>query len=659
MAQVLNLPAMGIRDDFFAHGGHSLLAARLATLLSRETQVTVPLRTLFESPTAETLANAIDRIGNEATADARMPVRRRAARAFAPLTPMQERICFLEKLHPGSTAYNLSHVYRLGGALDIGLLRAALQEIARRQPALRTSIGTDPATGAPVQVIAPELTIDLPLVDLRAIPADRREAELLERLQAVADAPIDIHRPSLFHATLYRVAEDDHALIFATHHLVWDRWSFGVMQTELSTIYAAMQRGESHGLPELAVDHGDHAAWYGEWLRQPGYAKQLAFWKTRFAEADVARPLPTDRPRNAGMSGHGAALHFEVDAARTDRLRALARTHDVTLSMLTMGLYLAMLGRVVDGEAIVVAAPVHGRDAPELEPVIGFFNNVLPMPFRVDRQLRLGEFLRYVKQEWLAVMPYQQVPFERLVQEPEFAARARGAGLYQALFSFHHEHEQAAPIGGLRQTSIELQQRSATDDLGLWLADTPRGLEGMMIYNADIYRRDTAMAFRDRYLELLQAAVEQPDATLESITMAAGSTSAALLDRLAGAEVVDPTGVEATTAPTPMPQLLLPEQARLAQIWASALNIDVNEVRASDNFFDLGGDSLLAMRLIQQAEQELGFRIEPRRYLFESLGQLASAEAGTKIEPAEALLYDAAPQRRGLLGRVLGWGRRN
>ena len=663
MEQVLSLPGLGIRDDFFALGGHSLLAARLTTLLSRESGVTIPLRTLFEAPTAEQLAAAIDAL-SQAGVVAPTPIRHLADRRSAPLSPMQERIRFVEELHPGRSVYNAPSAQRLEGPLDVGKFKATLEEIIRRQPALRTSIGRDPETGAPAQLIAPSAQFELPLIDLQSIPADQREAELAERMQALADEPIDIRRAPLFHAAVFRMAPDDHAFVFVPHHLVWDGWSFDILQSELVTIYSALVRGEPHGLPELTASLGDFTQWYSDWLQSPAFEQQLRYWKTRFASAPMPRALNTDMPRKAGMSGQGGTLWITVNESLTERLRVVARDHGVTLSMLTLGIYLAMMGRVVGGDAIVIAMPVRGREAAELEPVMGFFNNVLPLSFQVDQQMRMGDFLRYVKHELLAVMNHQQVPFERLASEPEFAARAKGNGLYQALFSFQDARERPRGFGGLRQRQMHLLQRGATDDIGIWLMDKPTGIEGAVMYNADIYRRSTAIAFRERYLELLQRVADDSDMALEAFTAPGSSPHAADLERLAAGSVPRPaTGgvaapAKATTAA--MAPLLLPEQARLAQIWASALNIDVNDIRASDNFFDLGGDSLMAMNITQQAEQVLGFRAEPRRYIFENLGQLAATPPANAAEPdAGAAAQTATPTKRGLLGRVLGWGRKD
>ncbi|MBU2407159.1 MAG: non-ribosomal peptide synthetase, partial [Gammaproteobacteria bacterium] len=663
MERVLNLPGLGIRDDFFALGGHSLLAARMATLLSREFGVTVPLRLLFEAPTAERLAAAIDGL-NSSNAPRSEPIARQPGRRSAPLTPAQERIRFLEELHPGRATYNEPSAHRLGGPLDVAKFKAALAEIIRRQPAMRTSIGVDPQTRVPSAQIAERVAYELPVIDLSEFPADQREAVLSERMNELADRPIDIHSAPMFHAALYRLDANDHAFVFIPHHLIWDGWSFDILQTELSTIYGALVRGEAHGLPELPATHGDYADWYARWLEQPEYQSQLRYWKDRFANSPAPKAPRTDMPRGAGMSGQGGAQWIHIDKALSERLREVGQRHDVTLNMLTLGVYIVMMSSIIETRSIVIANPVRGREAPEIESVMGFFNNVLPLSFQIDPTLRFGEFMRYVKRELLAVMSHQQIPFERLVSEPEFVERAQGVGLYQALFSSQDARERPLAIGDLQYRQMHLSQRGATDDLGIWLMDKPHGLEGAVVYNADIYKRETGAAFKDRYVELLQRLAQQPDATLEALASAADSRSAAYLKRLAAADTPAPVlgavrPLDASRSAQPQ-VLLLPEQAQLAQVWASALNIDVNDIRANDNFFDLGGDSLLAMRVIQQAEQALGFRVEPRRYVFESLAQLSSAAAGTAIEAQDAVATTASESpKRGLLGRVFsGWGRK-
>ncbi len=655
MEQVLRLPGMSMDDDFFALGGHSLLAARLTAQLGREFELKLSLATLFESPSALKLSRAIAKALAEGHAPPVTPIVPLQDQGLAPLTPMQERIRFVEELHPGRPVYNVPSGHRLTGPLDLVAFEATLREIVRRQATLRTFVGSDPKTSKPAQMIAESIAFTLPVEDLRAIPQAEREAALRERMQQVADTPMDIHQAPLFRVALYRLAENEHAFAFVPHHLIWDGWSFDLFQSEMAAIYAAFSNGQPSPLPELTVNYGDYAAWYQDWLAQPEAQAQLDYWKGRFALAAPSATPRTDRPRRAGMTGEGGTCAVSVDQTLTEQLREIARAHNVTLSMLTLGALTLMMSHFIGASAIVIATPVRGREAPELETVMGFFNNLLPLPLEVDPVLSFGEFLLYLKGELTASLHCQGVPFERLASEPEFIRLAQRGPLYQALFSFQDARERPQMLGDLQHRQIHLLQRGATDDLGLWLMDKPNGMEGGFIYNADIYLPETGAAFRDRYVELLSKIARQPDATLATLRAVDGSEACALLQRLAAStpHSARDSADDAKRDPTASTaqKLLMPEQAQLAQVWASVLGIDVNDIRPSDNFFDLGGDSLLAMRAIEHAEQALGFRIEARRYVFESVAQLSSS-AGAIPSHVDAPPTDTQAAPRGILGRM-------
>ncbi|HEX7867584.1 MAG TPA: amino acid adenylation domain-containing protein, partial [Variovorax sp.] len=664
MEKVLSLPGLDMHDDFFTMGGHSLLAARLTTLLSREFQVTLPLRSLFESPTAEKLAAAIQALQG-AGVGLQAPIGRSIGRTTAPLTLAQERIRFMEQLHPGRSVYNAPSAQRLTGQLDAARFENVWREIIRRQPSLRTRIEIDPQGGKPVQVISESAEFTLPLVDLRGLPADQREDELAERMQELADRPIDIHAAPMMHATLFQLDDNEHVFLFVPHHLIWDGWSFDLMQRELSALYDAAERSRPHNLPALFTTQGDYAEWLEKWLTGPACEEQLAFWRGRLEGAKAVRPPVTDMPRRAGKSGQGGAHWIHIDLQSTQRLREIARDMDVTLSMLTFGVYALTMAQVTGNDAIVIANPVRGRQQAETEDVMGFFNNVLPVSLTVDRTLALPAFMRYVKQELLSMMNNQQVPFERLMAEPGYAGQIKTSGPYQSMFSFQDARERARSVGSLQTRQMHVMQHGATDDIGVWLMDKPHGLEGALIYNADVYLRETGAQMRERYLEVLRRVADEPSATLARIADTEGSTSAAYLRKLAADDAHKGVAASASNGDghKAKQSQLDPEQAQLASIWAGVIGIDVSEIRAGDNFFDLGGDSLLVLRAVQQAAQTLGHRVEPRRYLFENLGQIASsargAAEGVPSDLAELAAGTAAhAQRGGLLGALGGWLRK-
>ncbi len=655
MEAVLDLPGMSVLDNFFALGGHSLLAMRLTTRLNAEFGVALPLRTLFESSNAEALALAIASARTRGDA-ARTAIRHDAQQATAPLTMMQERVRFLEELQPGRVLFNTPSGHRLTGPMDRAKFEQALHEVVRRQPALRTRIALAPDGRGHVQAIADDVSFALPFEDLSSIPVSERETMLMSRMQAIVDTPIDIHEAPLFRVALYKLADEEHAFLFMPHHIIWDGWSFDILYSEISAVYGAFVAGAPIALAPPAVTYADYARWLADWLEGPDCARQLAYWKTRFANAPLPKAPHTDKPRNPGMSGEGATEWVRFDREITERLRDVARRHDLTLSMLAMSVYAAMMAAALGSSSIVVGLPVRGRLSPETEGVMGFFNNLLPVQFMVDPAQTLGQFLTGVKRDTLDVFENQEIPFERLASEPEIASRAQRFGLYQALFSFQDARERKREWGPLHHKAILLFQKGATEDLGLWLMEVPGGLEGGFTYNSDIYLPETAAAFRERYAELLHRVAADPSIPVAELTDAGNSTAAQWLRRLSGTpDQAVARAMAANLGPRAEATVFAsPGEQSLAKIWAELLGIEISQISPRDNFFDLGGNSLLAMRAVEASGRALGFRIDARRYFYESLSQLASAQASNSVAPASAVAPARESEPRGLLKRMLG-----
>jgi amino acid adenylation domain-containing protein len=610
----------------------------------------------------------------------------RPDRQTAPLTPSQARIHQQEALHPGRALHNMPSAQRLQGALDVARFEAALRAIVHRQPALRTRIGIDAQSAQPMQSIAPHVEFALPSIDLRGLPADQREAELADRMQELADRPIDIHAAPMAHAALFQLDDEDHAFVFVPHRLVWDDTSFELLQRELAALHGdAAHALPSHALParalpDLAATHGDHAESLADWMQAPGFEAQLGFWRQRAAPAPV--PLPrTDMPRRTDRSGRTGQRDMQpigIDLAATQRLHDTAHGLGVPLDVLALALYALMLGQVTGRDAVAIAAPLRGRQQPGTQDVMGLFDTVVPVHVVLDMQHALPQFVQRLKQELLALADHQHAPFEQFVAPCPWR------------FSFLDAREHPAQLAhpaGLQTRRMPLAPRGATEDIALRLVLGASGLEGALACNSGIYLRETGARLRERYVELLHRATERPDATLAYIASTEGSASAAYLRKLSAADAgstvqpnPDPAlGPVAGTGATPATAMTMamatthlanPEQAQLADVWARVIRIEVRDIRANDNFFELGGDSLLAQRAVQQTEKLLGYRVEPQRYLFETLGQIAASAAGGGVvietrppdgDPAtQDMAMAPAVRPAGLLGRAFGgWLRKS
>ncbi|MDE2150257.1 MAG: amino acid adenylation domain-containing protein [Gammaproteobacteria bacterium] len=628
MEDVLKLPDLSVLDDFFTLGGHSLLAARLVARLKRELDVDLALRAVFESPTAERLAQAAEQ-ARIAGLRARAPIQRDPQRTSAPLTPMQQRIAMMEEMYPGRVVYNAPSAHRLIGSLDLAAFERALREVVQRQPVLRTRIVRDAEKHW--QEILPEAVLDLPLEDLSGGAQAEQEQRLMQRLQALCDQVIDIHQAPLFHARLLRLSDHEHVFFFMPHHVIWDGWSFDLLYTEMAAAYGAIIEGRDNPLPPLPATYADFSEWQAAWLHDEAAEQLSREWQRRLICFPTPQSLNTDKPRRPGMSGNGATELVRIDPATTDRLRAIAQQADVTLNMLMLALYGALIADLTAGSATVIGVPVRGRAQPELESVMGFFNNLLPLPVRLDRRQPVYDFLRAVKSDLVESTSFDEIPFEHLASRPEVLARTRGAGLYQALFSFQDARQRTRRWGNLVQANIPIFQQGATEDLGLWLMEGPTGLEGGFIYNTDIYTARTAAAFRLRYLELVQRVTEHPKRTLADLLNPQHSSAAPVLAHLRP----EPEAAAAVrqTQHTQERRNLTAAEQRLARVWAAVLGLDAEQIGPQDNFFDLGGASLQAMHSITRMYEQTGRRIDARRMVTETLEQIAKAYDGAGAGP--------------------------
>ncbi|HYD80084.1 MAG TPA: condensation domain-containing protein, partial [Paucimonas sp.] len=283
----------------------------------------------------------------------------------------QQRLWFLDQMEPGSAFYNIPAAMRMSGTLDAAALAYSINEIVRRHESLRTTFAT--VDGAPLQVIAPSLTLDLPVADLSPLPPAERDAQAQSLIRAEAQAPFDLAVGPLVRARLIRLQDTEHIVLFTMHHIVSDGWSMGVLVREVAALYAAHVQGLPSPLPPLAIQYADFAHWQRQWLAGEVLQKQLDYWTAQLAGAPTLLALPTDRPRPPVQSYRGATLPFEVDAAVTAKLQAVTSQAQATLFMTLAAAFNILLARYSGQSDITLGTPIANRNRGEIESLIGFF----------------------------------------------------------------------------------------------------------------------------------------------------------------------------------------------------------------------------------------------------------------------------------------------
>lgn len=528
--QVLGLEQISIHDDFFALGGHSLMAAQVIYRLQDVLNLEIPISRLFERPTIATLAEHLTRRQQQPDRDrsALAPITPIQRSHDLPLSSAQSRLWFLSQLEEG-IAYNIPLALKLDGALSITALERSLTEIARRHEALRTTFPV--VQGIPVQRILPPQAVVVPIVDLEAIPADRQMAEVQQLAQVEAQRRFNLALDRPLRCTLLRLDASTHVLLVTMHHIASDGWSLGVFRRELATLYTAFFQGSASPLAELPIQYADFAHWQQQRLQAVTQKPQLAYWQQQLAGAPPLLELPTDRPRPPVQSFRGGTEFFWLDAQLTQQLKAFSQQSGATLFMTLLGALATLLSRYSQHQDIVIGSPIANRNRVELEPLIGFFINLLALRIDLSGDPQFSDLLQRVRQVALDAYANQDTPFEQLVEALHPERNLSHSPLFQVLFILQNSPTDPVNLPGLTLNPLSVESGTAKYDITLMMEETAGGIMAEFEYNQDLFDRATITRMVGHFQTLLQGIVAAPDQPISALPLlTAAETQQVLVD---------------------------------------------------------------------------------------------------------------------------------
>jgi amino acid adenylation domain-containing protein len=528
-SEVLGGVKVGVNDNFFDLGGHSLLATQVMSRVREAFGIEIALRSLFEQPTVEELAETI---AEGLRAELQVPPRIERAKRDGNLMPLsfaQQRLWFLDKLEQDSSFYNLSSTVRISGAtLDVGALEKSLREVTQRHEILRTTFTV--IEGQPMQVISPESHFSLPLSDLSQLPPAQRDAEAQRLAHEEALRPFDLSTGPLVRARLLRLSPEEHILLLSMHHIVSDGWSMGVLIREMAALYEAYAAGAESPLEELNIQYGDFAVWQREWLRGEVLDQQLAYWRKQLAGVPPVLALPTDHPRPAVKTFNGAAISLNLPRSLSEKLKALTRREGVTLFMSLLAAFQVLLQRYSGQEDIAVGTPVAHRTRAETEELIGFFVNTLVLRTDVSGNPTFRELVQRVKETALGAYAHQDVPFEKLVEELAPERNLSVTPLFQAMFAMQNTPSPEIKLRDLQLSLLETARETAKFDIVLVMWETAEGLEASLEYSTDLYKEATMQRLLRQFQTLLEGVVADPSARISELPLLTASEQQRLID---------------------------------------------------------------------------------------------------------------------------------
>ncbi|MBT2393898.1 amino acid adenylation domain-containing protein [Streptomyces sp. ISL-1] len=518
-AEVLGLRRVGVDDDFFMLGGHSMLAMRLVARIRGALGVDVGIGALFEAPNVSALAAALG--ASDGTGlRARTPLAAMARPERIPLSYAQQRLWFLGQVDGPSPVYNIPLALHLRGRVDAQAMRAGLGDVLARHEALRTLF---PAPeGEPYQLIlsADQAEAALTVVPVTAAALDEQIARAAQyRFDVTVEIPL---RGWLFEVTDAAVeGARDYVLLVVLHHIAGDGLSMRPLLRDLAQAYEARLSGVAPEFAPLPVQYADYTLWQRRTQEEAGpqtLERQLAHWRQALDGLPQQLELPADRPRPA-MAGHGGAtVEFTLAAELHQRVLELARTTGSTLFMVIQAAVATVLSRSGAGEDIPLGTVVAGRAEESLDDVVGFFVNTLVLRTDTSGNPGFAELLRRVREADLAAYAHQEVPFDRLVEELNPERSLAWHPLFQVLVALDDGFfGEELRLPGAEARMRPLGTDTAKFDLSVDFVDQrdaagdPAGLRAVFEYATDLFDRSTVKALGDRLVRLLEVVVADPD----------------------------------------------------------------------------------------------------------------------------------------------------
>lgn len=438
-----------------------------------------------------------------------------------PLSFAQERLWFLEQLAPGNPVYNIPVPVRMKGPLDVEALEYAFNEIIKRQDSLRTSFTRQ--AGHPMAVIAPQLTININLIDLMSQAPKNREALLLAAVNEEARRPFDVANAPLVRVTIWRLDEEDHLLLLMMHHSISEAWSIALLFRELEQLYRSRLDGSTPELPELPVQYSDYARWQRDRFNTEQLQEQEGYWKERLAGEIPLLQLPGDHPRQAVQTQNGSIYPLRLPQRLCEQLQTLSNLHSVTLFMTMLAAFQTLVVRYTGEQDLLVGSPVSNRNRTELENLIGFFVNTLVLRTDCSGNPRFDELLQRVRETALGAFEHQDVQFEHLVQLLNLDRDLSHNPLFQVMFALQNTPMPSLHLEGIRRSEIlghdKVHSGTTKVDLSMVIEVNEPEWIVWVEYNSDLFELSTIQRLLGHFHTLLESIIQDPAQRISDLSL--------------------------------------------------------------------------------------------------------------------------------------------
>ncbi|NEW09936.1 amino acid adenylation domain-containing protein, partial [Paenibacillus sp. SYP-B3998] len=497
--EVLGLEKVGVKDNFFDLGGHSLRATTLVSKVHQELNVDLSLRDVFRFSKIEELAQLIS--GMEQQAYSEIPLAEESD--CYQVSSAQKRLYILHQLEGAEQSYNMPGVMMLEGDLNRARFEEAFQSLIARHETLRT--GFEMVNGEPVQQIQREVSFAVAYMQASAQEA----GEVVRRFVQA----FNLAKPPLLRVGLIELTKERHILMLDMHHIISDGVSMGILVEEFVRFYS----GEE--LPPLRIQYKDYAAWQLSEVQKNQMQQQEAYWLDKFSGELPVLEMPTDDVRPAVQSYDGNTLQFFIEPQMSEGLNRIATETGSTLYMVLLAAYTILLHKYTGQEDVIVGTPIAGRTHGDLQPLIGMFVGTLAIRNYPANEKTFLSYLKEVKETTLGAYEHQNYPFEELVEKLQVVRDLSRNPLFDTMLTLQNTESKELRLEGLELKPYPTEQKVAKFDLSLDVTEGHDGLVCSLEYATALYQRQTVERIAKHFQQLLTAIVDAPEAAIATFDM--------------------------------------------------------------------------------------------------------------------------------------------
>lgn len=510
---VLGIDQIGVHDNFFELGGDSLIATQIISRIRDSFTSDLSIRKLFEFPTITGLAAILSREGGRAEGKKDEAIKSVIGEEDdRQLSLAQQRLWFINQLEPLSPAYNIVQAVKLKGELHEDILQKAFDSILKRHDVLRAVFKK--IEGRPVLEY-----LDMDSIKIKNIHVAETQGEDEVRRYIAQQAPIlfDLEQGPLLRAYVFQIGTSENIFAIVMHHIIADGWSMGVWMRELSMLYNSLQKGLPSPLVDLPIQYSDYARWQKKWVTQNDLKKQESYWKDLFEGELPVIQLSSDFPRPVAPKYTGRHQSIRFSPELTKNIQQMAKQENTTVYVVLLSAYFALLQKYSNQNDIVVGTPYANRDRLEIEGLIGFFINMVPIRMAMAEKTNSSAMIRKVHQLVFDALANKDVPFEKLVEILHPERTLNYHPIFQVMFAFQNFPLPTDESADLKFMPIVMDRGATEFELSLYMWEENKQLCGVFEYSDEIFKGDTIKRMVGHFQTLLRGIVEQPSAIVQEI----------------------------------------------------------------------------------------------------------------------------------------------